>query len=439
MWPGFVAGNYSQSGKNIVSENRFDPGASARNDRSSVMEPRLLSAYRDRIECDLRQNILPFWIEAAVDAERGGFHAQVGNTRAVDDSGPRGALLTTRILWTYAAALRVYGDPAHRAMADWAYADLMARFHDAIHGGFFWSINADGTPERPRKQIYGQAFAIYALTEYHRATGLAEPLEQAKTVFGLIERHAVDAVHGGYFEAFARDWSPIADMRLSEVDQNDPKSQNTLLHVMEAYANLLRVWPDDTVRTAQTKLVTLMLERVLNPATHHLGLFFTADWRATTDRVSYGHDIEASWLLWDAVQGLDDHDLRGRLLPVVTAIADATLAEGLDADGAVFNEGSPAGVTDARKEWWPQAEAMVGFLNAAQLLGDDRYLAAALRLWEFIEERLIDREHGEWFRGVTREGEVIPHLEKVGFWKCPYHNGRAALEAIARLNALGAN
>ncbi len=404
------------------------------------MDPATLSDYRDRIEADLRQNILPFWIDQVADGERGTFHAALSNDLVPDNSGERGSLLTSRILWTYAAALRIYGEENYRAMADFAYQDLVQRYDDAEHGGLYWSIGPDDQPLRDRKQVYGQAFAIYALSEYHRATGLAEPLERAKTLFGLIETHAKDPELGGYFEAYARDWSPIEDVRLSEVDQNDPKSQNTLLHIMEAYTNLLRVWPDDAVRVALRDLVQLMLERVLNAENHHLGLFFTTDWQPTSERFSYGHDIEAAWLLWEAAGALQDQALQRRVLAEVLAIADVTLAEGIDPkDGAIFNEGSAAGITNDAKEWWPQAEAMVGFLLAAQLTAEDRYLNAALRLWDFIEAKLIDREHGEWFRGVTRAGELITTFEKVSFWKCPYHNGRAAMEAVARLNALGAH
>ena len=402
------------------------------------MDSPTLADARDRIEADLRENILPFWMEHAVDSERGTFHAQLSNDLAIDDSGPRGALLSSRILWTYSAALRVYDEDGYREMADFAYADLMERFADPEHGGFYWSIHPDGRPERVRKQVYGQAFAIYALTEYHRATGRAEPLAQARDVFNLLERHAKDAEHGGYFEAFAQDWTPIEDMRLSAVDQNDPKSQNTLLHVMEAYTNLWRVWPDERVGVALKELVEIMLDRVVNPETYHLGLFFTRDWQVTSERYSYGHDIEAAWLLWEAACSLRDDALSGRVLATALRIAEVTLAESCDEDGAIFNEGSAAGVTNDHKEWWPQAEGVVGFLCAAQLSGDDRYTRAALRLWEFIETKLIDREHGEWFRGVNRAGDVDARFEKVGFWKCPYHNGRAAIEAIARLNALGA-
>jgi cellobiose epimerase len=236
-----------------------------------------LSSALARIEADLRQNILPFWIDHVVDRERATFHGELSNDLELLRTAERGALLTTRILWTYAAAYRQYRDPAHLAMADHAYADLLKLFHDKPHGGFYWSVAADGTVLRDRKQIYGQAFAIYALSEYHAATGRPEPLDLAIATCRLLEKHAREPQHGGYLEAFARDWSPIEDMRLSLVDQNDPKSQNTLLHIMEAYTNLLRFWPDANLRRALTSLVEIMLSRVVNPATGHLGLFFTND------------------------------------------------------------------------------------------------------------------------------------------------------------------
>ena len=403
-----------------------------------MTNPALLNDQLQRIEADLRLNILPFWIARVTDQPGGTFHGSLTNELALDRMVERGALLTSRILWTYAAAYRQYRDPTYLAMADHAYADLFARFHDAKHGGFFWSIAADGTVLRDRKQIYGQAFAIYALSEYHAATGKAEPLAQAIALFRLIEKHAREPQHGGYLEAFGRAWEPITDMRLSALDQNDPKSQNTLLHVMEAYTNLLRFWPDAGLRRALTELVEVMLAHVVNFSTGHLGLFFANDWTVNSDKLSYGHDIEAAWLLTDAAVALGHPPLISRIQTLAIKIADVTLAEGTDTDGGIYNLGAPAGITDYTKEWWPQAEAVIGFLNAYQISRNERYLAAALHTWSFIETRLIDRQNGEWFRGVTRDGRVLEKELKVGFWKCPYHNGRMGLEAVRRLRAITA-
>ncbi len=400
------------------------------------MNPTALSSCRTRIETDLRQNILPFWIERVVDLDGGTFLGQLSNDLVPDRTVERGALLTSRILWTYAAAGRHYREPAYLAMAELAHRDLLDRYRDGAHGGFYWSINADGSVYRDRKQVYGQAFAIYALSELHAASGRREPLELAIATFRLLEAHARDHTHGGYLEALARDWTAIADLRLSERDQNDPKSQNTMLHVMEAYTRLLGVWPDAGLRLALRDIVDLMLTRIVDPGTGHLGLFFTLDWQPTSQKISYGHDIEAAWLLTRAAETLTDPALLARVHALAVRIAEVTLAEGVDADGGVYNFGDPSGLVDTDKEWWPQAEAVIGFLNAAQISGDKRYAEAALRTWDFVEKHLIDRQRGEWFRGVTREGRLIASHEKVGFWKCPYHNGRMGLEAPARLQAL---
>lgn len=388
------------------------------------------------IESDLRGSILPFWMQHVVDPASTSFHGALTNDLTLDATVERGALLTSRILWTFSAAYRQYGAAEYLTMAERAYADLMTRYRDREHGGFFWAIAADGRVSSDRKQVYGQAFTIYALSEYHAATGRADALDEAIAVFRLIESKAREPQHGGYLEAFARDWSAIADMRLSALDLNAPKSQNTLLHIMEAYTNLLRVWPDAALRSALADLVDIMLRRVVDPARGHLGLFFTEDWQPLSDRISFGHDIEAAWLLTDAAKVLGDADLLARIEALAVHIAEVTLAEGVDTDGALFYEGGPGGISNSEKEWWPQAEAVIGFLNAAQISGEPRFLTAALRTWDFIATHLIDRTHGEWFRAVNRDGVLNTDALKVSFWKCPYHNGRMGLEAVQRLGEL---
>jgi mannobiose 2-epimerase len=395
------------------------------------------SDYLARIEADLLGNILPFWMER-VRVRGGGFVGAMANDLSVDAAAERGALLTSRILWTYSAAYARYRNPEYLAMADHAFADLVGVFYDRQSGGFFWSVAADGSVLRDRKQVYGQAFAIYALAEYHAATGRQEPLALATATLRLIEAHARDGRNGGYLEAFGRAWEPIADMRLSAIDMNEPKSQNTHLHVMEAYSRLLDVWPDAGLRAQLAQILEIMLGRILDQRTGHLGLFFARDWAPRSDRISYGHDIEAAWLLCSAADALGDPTLQARVRPLAVRMAEATLAEGVDSDGGVYNEGSPGGLTNTDKEWWPQAEAVVGFLNAFQLSGEERFLAAAFRTWDFIETRLIDRGRGEWLRGVTRDGRVLADELKVSFWKCPYHNGRTGLEATRRLRELAA-
>jgi mannobiose 2-epimerase len=400
------------------------------------MNPVEATDYLHRIEDDLRNNILPFWMDRVANRDAKAFFGSLTNDLKVDASAERGALLTSRILWTYSAAYTQFGDPAYLAMAELAYEDLTLHFEDKEHGGFWWSIAADGAVKRDRKQVYGQAFAIYALTEFHVASGKQEALDKATATYRLVEKHA-RAKHGGYLEAFSRSWEPIADMRLSEVDMNEPKSQNTHLHVMEAYSRLLLVWPDAGLRKALAELLQIMLVRILNPKTGHLGLFFAEDWKPRSDRISYGHDIEAAWLLIRAAESLGEPGIVKVIRPLTLRIAEATLDEGVDLDGGVYNQGGPHGlITDSNKEWWPQAEAVIGFIDAYQHSGHEKYLKAAFKTWDFIELRLIDRTGGEWFRGVTKEGELLDTELKVSFWKCPYHNGRTGLEASRRLRSI---
>ena len=404
---------------------------------SSPMDRRTVSEWADRISAELHENILPFWMKRAVDASRGIIIGSVTDDPDADRTAERGALLASRVLWTYSAAYLLDRNPAYLETAHLAYRDLVDNFWDDEHGGLYWSIAADGTVVNPRKQIYGQAFAIYALAEYHRASGLKAPLDRAVSLFELLETHAREHRHGGYMEALSREWSEIADMRLSDADMNVPKSQNTHLHVMEAYTNLLRTRPDAKVTEALTMLLEIMIDRIVNSETGHLKLFFSNDWVSQSEAVSYGHDIEAAWLLLDAAEALGNDELIQRLHPLVVTIAETTLTEGVDTDGGVFYTGDPSGVVNTDKEWWPQAEAVLGFLCAYQVSEDERYLKAAWHSWHFIDKHLIDRRGGEWFRGVSRNGAVLsPPDLKGSFWKCPYHNGRACMEAPRRLRAL---
>lgn len=393
--------------------------------------------WRDELVRELRGNILPFWLRHAIDAERGGFHGTVHADLSVDRDAERGMLLAARILWTFSAAARAYPEPEYRRMADHAAAALRS-FRDARHGGYFWAAQPDGRITRDRKQVYGQAFAIYALAEHFALTGDLAVRDEALGVLRLLERQARDRAGGGYWEAFGRAWETIDDVRLSEVDLNAPKSQNTLLHVLEAYTALLRVCPQEEVREALQRLVEVMIERVYDARGGHLGLFFTAEWRPFTDRVSYGHDIEAAWLLVEAAEAVGDVPLRARVEAVAVRLAETTLREGVDAAGAVMNEGGPRGADQLEREWWPQAEAVVGFLCAAQLTGRAEFVAAAWRAWRFITTHVVDPRDGEWFRRIDAQGRVVPGVPKISFWKCPYHNGRACLEAVRRLHALEA-
>jgi mannobiose 2-epimerase len=397
-----------------------------------------LSALASAMERDLRENVLPFWKGRVPDTTHGGFLGQMADDLTVDPTGPKGGVLHARILWTFAAAFRHYGEASCREMADRALWYLLTRFWDETHGGVYWMLDREGRPLVDRKQTYALAFAVYALAEHHRATGDVEARERAVQLYRTMEEHATDPVHGGYLEARARDWTPLEDVRLSEKDRNSPKSMNTHLHVLEAYTNLLRVWDDAGLRDRLRALVGIHLDRIVDPHHGHLLLFFDETWRPVDRAVSYGHDIEMSWLIVEAADVLGEAGLREKAARVAERMAGVTLAEGLDGEkGGVFAERDHGGGLDDEKHWWMQAEAIVGFVAAWERTGDPAFLEAAEATWRFVDRFLIDRTHGEWRWRVARDGSPLPGLPKVEPWKGPYHNSRAAFEVAERARRAG--
>jgi mannobiose 2-epimerase len=315
----------------------------------------------------------------------------------------------------------------------------MNRFWDAQHGGAFWRLDDTGHVLDDPKKIYGQAFYIYALAEYHRAFGGKAALERAIQLFELIERHAHDSKHSGYLEVRRRDWSEAdANARLSDKDMNEKKSMNNHLHVLEAYTNLYRAWPEPRVAERLRELIQLFEQRILDARTQHLHHFFDETWRVRSDTYTFGHDIEGTWLLCEAAEVLGDAALLKRVQAVALRMAQVALREGVGADGALGYEGKSGKVIDPGREGWPQAEAVIGFLNAFQLSHDAKFLEAARHTWGFIERHLVDRVHGEWFWRITPEGRVDPTLPKVSEWKGPYHGSRMCLETLRRLRAISA-
>ncbi|MBW7456074.1 AGE family epimerase/isomerase, partial [Paenibacillus sepulcri] len=272
-----------------------------------------LPQWSDELEREVKDNILSFWKRHSVDEERGGFIGRMDSDGSIDPDADKGLVLNARILWTFAAAYRIYGAEEDLIMARRALDALETTFLDHEHGGFYWMITAQGAPSQDKKQVYGQAFVIYALAEYVRATGDHKPLKLAEQVYRLLEKHAYDPVHRGYVEALARDWGETSDMSLSGKDLNERKSMNTHLHVLEAYTNLYRVWRQDGLRGKLQELIEVHLERIIDPQSHHFLLFFNDEWESKSGDVSYGHDIEGSWLLYEAAEVLGNHELTARV------------------------------------------------------------------------------------------------------------------------------
>jgi len=385
---------------------------------------------------ELLEDILPFWRRRTVDEQQGGFIGQMSNDLYVHANANKGLILNARILWTFCAAYRYTHEEQDRALASRAYDYLTSRFLDPQHGGCFWELDARGSIIDDRKKIYGEAFCIYALAEYYDTFKDPRALELATDIFHRIEEHARDEMYGGYFEVMSRDWQPCEDMRLSDKDMDEKKSMNNHLHVLEAYTSLLRVWPQPLPADRLRELIDLFRRHILNAEGTHFQHFFDETWAAKSDNYTFGHDIEGSWLLCEAAEALGDRSLVDEVRAVAVKLARAVLAEGLDTDGGLFYEARKGRITVRNKEWWPQAEAVVGFYNAWQLTGDDAFREASVRCWQFIERRVVDPAFGEWFWCVRSDGTHDPAQPKVSHWKCPYHNSRCCLEIIRRISDL---
>jgi mannobiose 2-epimerase len=377
---------------------------------------------------ELTENILAYWMKNMCNPA-GGFYGRISGEEVLDPSAPVGNIMTARILWTFASAYRVLGNPEYLEMALKAKSLLINHFYDAEYGGTYWSLNADYTPLDTKKQIYAIAFTIYGLAELNRATGDAEALEYAIKLFRSIEDHSFDAEKDGYFEAFTRTWEPIEDMRLSEKDANESKTMNTHLHVIEAYTCLFRVWKNSLLETRLRGLINIFDKYIL-AQDGHLKLFFDNDWNCGYDIFSYGHDIEASWLLHEAALVLGDQEWLAKVEARVPSIV-AAATEGFTPEGGMIYEKLGDHI-DNDRHWWVQAEAAVGYFNLWEHFGAQEGLENAIHCWEYVKAHLLDKENGEWYWSILADGSINRTEDKAGFWKCPYHNGRMCLEIVER-------
>ncbi|SEN85731.1 mannobiose 2-epimerase [Flavobacterium sp. CF108] len=377
-------------------------------------------------------SILNYWIKHTLDTQNEGFIGQIDFNDHLIANAEKGSVLNSRILWTFSSSYQVTKKENHKKIAERAFDFLSKYFYDAEFGGLFWSINVDKTPKDTKNQIYALAFAVYGLTEYYAISKDEKALEIAKNLYLKIQKHSYDPVNKGYLEAFTRNWRPIEDLRLSDKDANEKKTMNTHLHIIEAYANLYKVWKDETLRKNSIELLETIEKHFINTETGHLRLFFDENWIEKPDVISYGHDIEAAWLLLQCAEILEEENLVANYRKHAVQIAKVT-KEGLDTDGGLWYEFDPKkNELIAEKHWWVQAEALIGFYNAYQLTRNEDYLEIVLKNWKFIKKHILDLKNGEWFWGIYKDYSLI-EKDKAGFWKCPYHNSRACLELITRI------
>lgn len=380
--------------------------------------------------------ILAYWITYTPDHTNGGFFGKIDHNNNVYPEAPKGSVLNARILWSFSAAYNQNPKPVYLEMAKRSYDYINASFIDKKYGGVYWTVDFKGNPLDTKKQIYALSFTIYGLSEYYKACKDEAALDLAKQLFATIEKYSFDPKKGGYLEAFAQDWSELPDLRLSDKDYNEKKTMNTHLHVLEAYTNLYRVWKDGFLKKQIRGLIRNFSDYIIDPKTNRLILFLDENWQPKANIISYGHDIEGSWLLLEAAEVLGENTIISSVKEVSVAMARA-VAGGLDKDGSMYYEYEPAqNHLNKQRHWWVQAEAMVGFLNAWQLTGEQQFYDQFESVWYFTQKYIL-AENGEWVWGLNDDYTLMPGEDKAGLWKCPYHNSRAMMEIINRLKAAG--
>ena len=384
--------------------------------------------FIEEVKQELTGHILPFWNKMK-DEENGGFYGYVGNDLQLDKLADKGVILNSRILWFYSSCYAVLGDEKCREMAEHAFEFAKKHCIDYEFGGVYWMLDYKGEPADDMKHTYNIAFAIYALSAFYNATGNKEALELAEKLFDDIESNTLDEY--GYREAFSREWELVSNDALSENGLQADKTMNTILHLIEAYTELYKANKSDMVEERLRFLLGQMKDKVYDPETTALKVFFNTKLELIGDIHSYGHDIEATWLMDRACDVLGDEKLIKEFAEMNLKISHNIQNIALD-NGALNNERDKDEINKTRI-WWVQAESIVGFINAYQHSGDEQFLESARTIWEYVKNYVSDkRPGGEWHWDVSYDGKPGSTREIAGPWKCPYHNGRMCLEVITR-------
>ena len=391
-----------------------------------------LEQLKKEISENLTKNLLPYWSTRMVDTLNGGFFGRIDGNEQVYPEAQKGSILNARLLWTFSSAYRIFNDSTYLRLATRARNYILTYFIDKEYGGGYRTVKYNGEPSDTRNHILSDSYFIYALAEYYRVTGDQESLDAAIRLFENIEKYALDPVSNGYFEVFTRDWKRSKDQLLNEKSPDDEKTMITHLHLLEAYAGLYRVWPRDRMKESLRNVLEVFNDKIVDKKTFHTIYFLDKNWKPTTMIDSYGHDIEASWLMVEAARLINNPELTDEVERLGIRVANAA-AEGLQDDGSLLTEKDRAtGHIVTIRSWWEQAETIVGYLNAFELTGDDAYLDKSINSWNYIKKYFIDYRNGGWYSLVLENGESAGK-DKANYWTCPYHNGRMCMEVIERI------
>ncbi len=384
----------------------------------------------NEVKSELTGHIIPFWKKLR-DDEFGGYYGLLDYDLNLDKKAEKGCILNNRITWFFSNAYMCLKDETLLDEARHGYEFLRDYCLDRKNGGVYWSMSYDGKPLDTTKHTYNQAFCIYALSSYYDASGDKQALEEAYSLFDIIETKCRD--EGGYLEAFDEEFRPAGNDKLSENGVMADRTMNTLLHVFEAYTELYRVDKNEKVADRLRWILDCFADKIYNPALHRQEVFFDHEYNTLIDLYSYGHDIETSWLIDRGLEILGDKAYTEKLSPITADLARNV--KKIAFDGHSLANECDKGVVNTDRIWWVQAETLIGFINAYQKDNSQTdFLEAARAEWDFIKTYSIDhREGSEWFSGVAADGSPDPkRREIVEPWKCPYHNGRMCIEVIRR-------
>ncbi len=388
-----------------------------------------LTKLRYKIENELKGNILPFWLDNLLDENR--IAGSLSNRGIKDDDAPIGLVMVARFLWTYSEAYKIYGDKKYLDIAVVLKDYLLEKFLDIQYGGFYWMLDNNCRVVDKKKIIYGQAFVLYGLSSFYNIKPDIKDLVLCREIFDLIEKFGLDRDYNGYFDGYLEDWTYTDDNCIAPLGVICDKSMNTNLHVLEAYTKFYEISRYDVVKSSLINLIGVMKNIVYDKHSGHQNQIFLKYWAVVSDLISYGHDVETSWLVWDAIEVLNDDNIRGEYKNYILKLLDTSIFEAADTDGSLYNESSE-GVIDKDRIWWVQAEFLISLLNAFEMTGEIKYKNRIFQVWDYIEHNIIDKKNGEWYWLIDENG-IPGNREKGGFWKTCYHNARACFEFLKRV------
>jgi mannobiose 2-epimerase len=400
----------------------------------------------DEVDANLQKEILDKFFPAAADEQGGGFHENYALDWSSRPGGNKSIVYQGRLTWTSAEAARRFPDKAalYLAMTRRGAACLADKLWDKQNGGFYWQVGADGKPVSDIKQMYGHAFGIYALAASYQATRDPATLDLAKKAFQWLEEHSHDGVNKGYFENIGADGKPATTGRGNSVGAGaGQKSMNTSIHILEALTGLYQVWPDPLLKTRVQEMLEICRDKVYSDP-GYLTQFLSPDWQRTSSPDSFGHDVEAGYLMVEAAEALGQDDPRAwtdarRLVDHAMQYGWDNQLGGLYDAGAMDAQGAVTGGLRTEKIWWVEAEHLNALLLQHERLGKEttQYWDDFVKQWNWITKYQIDHANGGWWPTVKADGTPASTV-KADMWTECYHQGRAMMNVSARLRKLAA-